>query len=131
MAIVYVDGDNPLAEKLAKDIAEDLFAAYPNHSWWVEVRQGLIIIKHFMLSGMRGVIGMVRHLKDTDGDAAARKRDVLRGAGELLERANMARGAYQGGMPTRMELEPGMQKYWVAPVPITIIHEDDGKYGPH
>ena len=124
MAIIYVDGDTPGSEMLAKQIAEDLFEAYPNHSWWIEVKQGVIIIKHFMLSGMRGVIGMVRHLKDTDHDVAARKRDVIRGAGELLERANMARGAYDGSIPTEMELESEqMRRRFIAPSPIGIIHD--------
>jgi len=123
MAIIYVDGDSPISEQFAKEAAEALFDAYPNHSWWVECRGGIMIIKHFMLSGLRGVIGMVRHMSAMEHDAKKRKKDIIMSAGELLERAHMRRGAYTGDMPTIMELETEQQvKRFIAPQHVKVIH---------
>lgn len=110
MAIVYVDGDSPLAESMAQEAAELLFAEYPNHSWWVECRGGLLIIKHFMFSGYRGIIGMVRHMSDIQNDAEYRKKEILTGGGELLERAHVARGRYNGDPSNKMDLENDQQR---------------------
>ena len=123
MAIIYVDGDSPIAEQFAKEAAEALFNAYPNHSWWVECRGGILIIKHFMLSGLRGVIGMVRHMSALDGDAGKRKKDIINSAGELLERARLRRGAYNGEIPKTMELENKQQrKHFHDFNPMDVIH---------
>ncbi len=123
MALVYAQGDNPNADHLAKEISETLTAVYPNHSWWIEVRQGALIIKHFSISGASGTIGMVRHLSSLVGDATARKREVVRAAGELLERAGLPRGAFQGGRVTQLELDKGLAKHWrPTPFAVDVIH---------
>jgi len=122
MAVVYIHGDSPINESFAKEVAEDLTLAYPNHSWWVEVKGGCIIVKHFMLSGMRGTIGMVRHLAALDGDAKKRKQSILTAGGELLERANLIRGAYTGEQIESMELEAGLAKYWHQAAETKVIH---------
>lgn len=89
MAIVYCFGDNPLADSLAKSSAEALTLAYPNHSWWVECKGGVLVIKHFDISDK---IGMVRKVAALSADANAFKRDIIMAAGELLERVGLARG---------------------------------------
>lgn len=123
MALVYCMGDNPNGDNLAKEVAEYLTEAYPNHSWWVEVRQGLLIIKHFAISGAAGSIGMVRHLSQLVGDATARKREVVRAAGELLERAGLPRSAFHGGRVTHLELDKGLARKWrPTPFEIDVIH---------
>lgn len=123
MALALAIGDNPNADNLAKEVLEVLNFTYPNHSWWVEVRQGLLIIKHFSISGAAGTIGMVRHLSQVGHDATARKREVIRAAGELLERAGLPRGAFHGGRVTQLELDKGLAKHWrPSPFAVDVIH---------
>lgn len=123
MAIVYVDGDTPLSEEWAKQASEWLVEAYPNHSWWVECKGGVMIIKHFMLAGLRGTIGMVRHMSAMEHDVAKRKKDIINSAGELLERAHMKRGANDGTVPNVFELETEEQgKRFMAPFVVPVIH---------
>lgn len=93
MAIIRTESADPANLPMAKEIAEILVAAYPSHSWYVRIDGGLVIIKNLAISTQAG---MVRHLTTLDHDAAARKRDVIRAAGEFLEAAHMRRGAYEG-----------------------------------
>ena len=123
MALILAFGDNPLADSQAKEACEVLVTAYPNHSWWVEVKQGVLIIKHLEASGRRGLIGMLRHLSDLSGDANARKKELVRAAGELLERAHLARGGRGEDPVTGLELDDAkMQKHWHVPLHQRTIH---------
>lgn len=122
MALIYAEGDCPLADERAKEAAEFLVAAYPNHSWWVDCRQGVLIIKHMEASGQRGQIGMLRHLSSLGADAAQRKKEVLRGAGELLERAYMPRGARTDDPVTKFDGDAAIQKHWHAPLIVPRFH---------
>ena len=123
MALIYCYGKTPHDDNVAKECAESLVLAYPNHSWWVECRDGLIIIKHFAISGARGTIGMVRRLTDLGGDAKRRKQECLRGAGELLERAGLPRGANTGEPVFRVELDKSLAKHWRPAInPVKVIH---------
>lgn len=119
MAIIYCYGDNPLADSHAKDAAETLCLAYPNHSWWVECKQGILLIKHF---GISGTIGMVRHTSKLAGDAAARKRDIVLAAGELLERAGLPRRDYRGEEVRDLEVDSDLKRHWHKPFKIEVIH---------
>lgn len=69
----------------AKNIAEHLIKHYPGHLWSVQVYQGVVIIKNLALSGDWG---FVLHQNKMDNDG----REVIRAAGELLERYNLSRG---------------------------------------
>ena len=109
MAIIYCYGDSPLADAHAKEAAEILSSAYPNHSWWVECKSGVYVIKHF---GISGTIGMVRHISKMAHDATARKRDLVLAAGELLERAGLARRDYRGEAVTSFEGDRGIVKHF-------------------
>lgn len=116
MAIVTANGDSPLHDALAKEVAETLTFAYPNHGWFVEVKGGVLVIKHLEASGARGLIGMLRKLDALSHDAMARKKDVIRAGGELLERAGLARGARTDDPVLTFELDDKkMEKYWHAP----------------
>lgn len=108
MALIYCDGDNEMARAYAKQAAESLVWAYPNHSWWVECKQGALIIKHFAISGM---IGMVRHTSSLDISAKTFRDEINRAAGELLERAGLPRGPYQGQPVTSFEGDE-YSKHW-------------------
>jgi hypothetical protein len=100
MALAYIEAADPADLPMAKEINETLHAVYPNHSWWVRIDGGLVIIKHFSISG---TCGMVRKYADLAHDALARKRNVIMAAGELLERAGMKRGAYEAQPVTHLE----------------------------
>ena len=75
---------------LAKQIAEGLEAAYPGHLWAVNVQgdQGIATIHNMMLSGRWGYI---MHL-DKRYSASETIKAAKMGAGEILERYNVARG---------------------------------------
>ena len=119
MAIVYCYGDNKLADAHAKETAEILSASYPNHSWWVECKGGVIVIKHF---GISGTIGMLRKLSQLVGDSTARKREIVRAAGELLERAGLPRRDYRGEAVTKFEADARILKHFRRLPPPGIIH---------
>lgn len=115
MALITAIGDCPLADGLAKEAAEALVAAYPGHGWWVEVRAGVLIIKHLEASGARGTIGMLRHLSKLPAGQGF-KRELMRAAGELLERAHLARGPRDGTPVTGIELDDAKtRKHWQPP----------------
>ena len=118
MALVYCYGDNPLADGHAKEAPEILCSAYPNHSWWVECKSGLLIIKHF---GISDKIGMVRKLTALAADANLRKRDLVRAAGELLERAGLARRDYRGENVRDFDVDRPMKKHWTRRPAMRII----------
>ena len=92
MAIVRTESVDPANLPLAKEIAEILTFAYQNHSWYVRIDGGLLIIKNLAISTSAG---MVRHITTLSNDAAKRKKDVIMAAGEFLEAAHMRRGAYE------------------------------------
>jgi len=74
----------------AKAIAEALNAQYPGHLWAVNVdgAQGVASVHNLMLSG---TWGYRMHL-DKRYSASDLRRAAILGAGELLERYNVARG---------------------------------------
>jgi hypothetical protein len=110
-------------DAFAKRIAEILVPLYPNHSWWVECRQGCLIIKHLEASGARGLIGMLRKIDQLPADSTALKREIMRAGGELLERANLARGGRTDDPVTSFELDDkAHEKYWHAPLHQRVIH---------
>ena len=123
MALVIAIGDNKLDDAFAKEVAETLTMSYPNHGWWVECRGGVLIIKHIEASGARGLIGMLRKLNMLPTDTTALKKELVRAGGELLERANMKRGARTDDPVTSFELDDkAMEKYWHRPAHSRVIH---------
>lgn len=121
MAIVYCFGNTPMEDASAKRAAESLTEAYPNHSWWIECKGGIIVIKHFAISG---TIGMVRHLKSLDTSAHSFKSEIVRAAGELLERAGLHRRDYRGETVQNFEGEVEHRKAWLKRpgAPMKVIH---------
>lgn len=111
MALAYIEAQNPADLPMAKEINETLAAAYPNHSWWVRIDGGLVIIKHFSIGG---TCGMVRKYADLSHDAMVRKRGVISAAGELLERAHLRRGSYEAQPVTVLERDKDVK--WQPPL---------------
>ena len=77
----------------AKEIAETLHAHYPGHLWAVTIQGGVAIIKALNISSLWGYVLKQAHIQH---DAGLRHRAVMRAGGEILERAAMARAAYNG-----------------------------------
>jgi hypothetical protein len=114
MPIIATDSQDPMNLPMAKEIAEILNSAYPGHSWYVRIDGGILNIRALNFSGK---VGMVRHFSDIAHDAKARKDDVTRAAGELLERANLRRGQRDD---TQVRVLEGAEKFkWQPP---RIIH---------
>ena len=106
MALAYAESQDPANLPMAKEILEYLVAAYPNHSWWVRIDGGLVVIKHF---GISNTCGMVRQYSSLSHDAHVRRHDVIMSAGELLERAGLPRGPYEEQQVTKLETEKGVK----------------------
>ncbi len=121
MALIYCDGDNDLARGYAKGAAEALVMIYPNHSWWVECKQGVLVIKHF---GISGTIGMVCHCSTLNCSAAAFKSEITRAAGELLERADLPRGPYVGQPVLSFDGDDEIEEHFAdhPPLLMRVIH---------
>lgn len=115
VALIAAIGDNPLADSFAKQVAEILVEVYPNHAWWIECKGGVLIIKHLEASGARGLIGMLRKM-DAIPRGKGLRGELVRAAGEMLERANMPRGPREQDPVTSFEFDDRkMEKYWKAP----------------
>ena len=93
-------------------ILDVLSTAYPGHPWGVRVDGGVIFIRYLDVR-LSGNWGMAMKENDSNHDAAVLKREVIRMAGEWLERAGLARGRSNGdeivtveGIPARFVPKP-------------------------
>lgn len=91
---------------IAKNSVEALIKHYPGYSWFVEVRDGLLMIRCYELD-WRGRYCMVRKLGTVQHDYGRLVREVVHAAGEYLERANLRRGEKrEGEMAQKIEGAP-------------------------
>ena len=76
---------------VAKDMAETLHAAYPNHLWAVtcEGDKGIATVRNLALSGNWGFVMKLSEMVT----ASDWKKMVIRAGGELLERYKLRRGS--------------------------------------
>ena len=81
-----------MGHDLAKQALTVISMAYPGYSWAVRCDGGVIDIKCAEI----GRASMIRHIKDSDHDAAVFRRDLLKSVGEFLERAHLRRGRSEG-----------------------------------
>lgn len=95
--IVYSEGATKAQEDEANSILEALSTAYPGHPWGVRVYDGGFFIQHLQFPTNWGM--NCRHQNMFDYSASAFKAQVIRMAGEWLERADMRRGRYDGEQP--------------------------------
>lgn len=89
--ILYNEGATQAQEDEAEQILGVLSFAYPGHPWAVRVYDGGFFIQHLAFDGNWG---MNCKFKNFAHDAAVMKREIIKMAGEWLERAGMARGRY-------------------------------------
>lgn len=80
--------DDAKAMATARQIGDTLEAAYPGWLWYVEVRQGIAVIKTMHADPTRGY--RLKLMSDFYSGSAL-KADVIRAGGELLERLNLPR----------------------------------------
>ncbi len=90
MSIVGFDTEHDRDEPMARDIVNTLSTTYPGHGWFVLIRGGVVQVKN--LDWSEGY-GMVMHYSQIESDAESRQKQVVRAAGEFLERAAVKRGA--------------------------------------
>lgn len=92
---------------LAKDASEKLAKHYPGHAWavFVDSEGGVMRIKCFDVSSR---YGWTLHLRHIYGDPDL--KCVIRAGGEILERANLRRGWFNGDVPKVIDGVP--RKHW-------------------
>jgi hypothetical protein len=101
--ILYSEGGNKMQESEADQVLAILCAAYPGHPWAVRVDQGVIFIRHLQFGSNWGMNVKFRNINH---DAAVLKREIIRMAGEWLERAGLVRGRENGDEIVRVEGVP-------------------------
>lgn len=98
--VVGIDVENDIDDPIAMQMVRDLLSAYPGHSWFVVIRGGIVHVKDMDINP---AWGMCLHYTQIKDDAAERKKQVIRAAGEFLERANLKRGANTGEVVRHVE----------------------------
>lgn len=101
--VVGIDCERDADVPMASDVLYTLVCAYPGYAWVVMIRGGVLQVK---IGDWSQHWGMALHMNDIQHDAGKRKRDVLRAAGEFLERARMIRGQHHGAKPVSIEGVP-------------------------
>ena len=88
-----------IAMQKAKEVGDTLNQHYPNHLWAVSWQGGVLIVKNLAISSFYGFV-----LKYADSYSASHlaQQAVIAG-GELLERAKMVRGKWDGGFAETLE----------------------------
>ena len=120
MDYAITDGGTKYEEGVSKEVAQILTGAYPGHSWWVDTKDGMLLIKSLKVSSNAA---MVVPLRKFHGDAARLKREVVMKGGEFLEAAHLRRGAFQGLNATVLEGVPTRQKARLMPQPKEYVPE--------
>ena len=89
---VIVEGKTGADETIAGNVMHALTEAYPGHPWHVDVRDGLVIVKHMNISGKWAQIKHTNNIYS----ASDLKRATVTMGGEFLERAGLTRGRANG-----------------------------------
>ncbi len=97
------EAKNPLDLAVCKQVAEILTPTYPGHTWYVEINDGMLIIKSLKVATNAGTMVPLRHF---DGDAERMRREVIMAAGAFLEAAGLKRGTFQGENAKALEGVP-------------------------
>lgn len=84
----------------AKEVAETLLQHYPGHLWAVAWQGGSIAVKNMNISGD---YGFYIH-PDATATASELAAKAVHYGGELLERAGLARGRWNGINPTALDI---------------------------
>ena len=94
-------GEDSQMELIAKLAAQKLSQHYPNHIWMIGWAPGMtLVIKNMAMDARYG------YTVDAGRAASISELEhaIMLGGGELLERMGMTRGAWDGEMPTQLQL---------------------------
>jgi len=91
------DPTEALAMSKAKEIGDELYKHYPDHLWVVQWGGKAFIVKNLSISSFYGFV-----LPDTFSATDLTKKAIEAG-GELLERAGMKRGRWDGQFAQSLE----------------------------
>lgn len=103
MQILYKEGETQAQIDEAHAIIEALDCAYPGHPWAVRVYEGGFFIRHLDFPSNWG---MNCRNPTKFYSASSLKREVIRMAGEWLERANLKRGKWDETPVKKLEGVP-------------------------
>lgn len=100
--------------QLAKTVGDVLYRHYPNYHWWIyaDTKDAVILIKCGEINATisSGLLpSMVIDYNKSQDDSTLVKK-IVRAGGELLERANLKRGAFNGEYPTKVDGVPEKQQ---------------------
>lgn len=98
--VVGYDTEHDRDEAMASEILRYVVDAYPGHGWFVLIRGGIVQVKDMDIHPQWG---MALHYSQLKSDAADRKKQVIRAAGEFLERANLRRGRKTDDVAMKVE----------------------------
>ena len=96
---VIVEGDTGADETLAHQFMRALVEAYPGHPWHVNVKGGVIALKHMRISNKWA---QIKHVNNIFSASDLQKAAVTLG-GEFLERAGLTRGEDEGARITNVD----------------------------
>lgn len=118
--ILYEEGATPAQHAEAHEILNAITTAYPGHPWAVRVYDGGFFIRHLDFPANWGM--NCRH-QTRLYSASAMSREVIRMAGEWLERAGLRRGAWDGESSKWVEGVPKNYQPPEAkdPLPMSIV----------
>ena len=89
----------PLGHDIARDALAVLNKYYPRFVWFARADGGVLVLKCNAI----GNACMIRHLSDVQHDAGHFTRDIIRAAGEFLERAYLKRGEWNGEYAQKLD----------------------------
>ena len=88
-----------LAMAKAREVGDTLNRIYPNHLWAVSWQGGVLVVKNLAVSTFYGFV-----IKYADSFSATDlAKQAVKAGGELLERAGMARGKWNGNFAEKLE----------------------------
>jgi len=93
------ESETALGHDVAKKALLVLNKFYPGFIWYTRADGGVLVIKCNAL----GNACMIRHLRKLDYDANFFDRDIIRSAGEFLERGYMKRGSWDGDYAKKLD----------------------------
>lgn len=95
-----LDGELGLMDR-AKQVGEALNEAYPGHLWCIYFHGRSMVVKNMAISPHYGMV-----MDDADHySSSSLKAAAIRSGGELLERAGMKRGRWDGQEASHLEGE--------------------------
>lgn len=111
--MIVLDGDDIILGQATDEKGIDLpmrvwhmlRSAYPTYSWHVSEQGGMLVIKELGLSAIYGAYGMAYPVHKIESYTAF-KQQVIFLAGELLERAGLPRGGWDGQRPALEGTDP-------------------------